>query len=179
MYKHRLAIPNEISTPWCAAFMDTLWRICVLRKHFMHCHAFIQDIDLVKPDIISIWTWENLSVTPGIVLWMRAANEWRRYVVTSSLNGWVHSQNNPCDTPYPQCQYGYCLYYLMFISTISFTNCILYYQILQKFDVHWHGGGPSIAMVYHLRRVSDLLYDWKSCLLCYMKDVELHCFHIL
>ena len=50
------------------------------------------------------------------------------------------------------------------------------YQILQKFDIHWHDGGPSIAMMCHLRRVSDLLYNWKSCLLCYMKDVVLHCF---
>ena len=49
------------------------------------------------------------------------------------------------------------------------------YQKLQKFDKHWYGGGPSIAMVFHLRRVSDLLYDWKSCLLCYMKDVVLLC----
>ena len=48
------------------------------------------------------------------------------------------------------------------------------YQILQKFDIHWHDGGPSKAMMYHLRRVSDLLCNWKSCLLCYMKDV-LHC----
>ena len=32
-----------------------------------------------------------------------------------------------------------------------------------------------MAMIYHLRRVSDLLYDWKSCLLCHMKDVVLHC----
>ena len=30
-------------------------------------------------------------------------------------------------------------------------------------------------MMYHLRRVSDLLCNWKSCLLCYMKDVVLHC----
>ena len=49
------------------------------------------------------------------------------------------------------------------------------YQILQKFDMHWHDGGPSIAMMFHLRRVSDLLCNWKSCLLCYMKDVVLHC----
>ena len=48
------------------------------------------------------------------------------------------------------------------------------YQILQKFDIHWHDGGPSITMMYHLRRVSDLLCNWKSCLLCYMKDV-LYC----
>ena len=39
----------------------------------------------------------------------------------------------------------------------------------------WHDGGPSITMLYHLRRVSDLLCNWKSCLLCYMKDVVLHC----
>ena len=25
------------------------------------------------------------------------------------------------------------------------------YQILQKCDIHWHGGGPSIAMIYHPR----------------------------
>ena len=49
------------------------------------------------------------------------------------------------------------------------------YQILQKCDIHWHDGGPSIAMMYHLRRVSDLLCNWNSCLLCYMKDVVLHC----
>ena len=48
----------------------------------------------------------------------------------------------------------------------------MYYR---KFDIHWHDGGPSIAMMYHLRRVSDLLCNWKSCLLCYMKDVVLHC----
>ena len=50
--------------------------------------------------------------------------------------------------------------------------CIRYYK---KFDIHWHDGGPSIAMMYHLRRVSDLLCNWKSCLPCYMKDVVLHC----
>ena len=49
------------------------------------------------------------------------------------------------------------------------------YQILQKVDIHWHDGGPSIALMYHLRTVSDLLCNWKSCLLCYMKDVVLHC----
>ena len=30
-------------------------------------------------------------------------------------------------------------------------------------------------MVFHLRRVSDLLYDWNSWLPCHMKDVVLHC----
>ena len=67
--------------------------------------------------------------------------------------------------------------FIILCSLVLLLLQIVYcmYQILQKFDMHWHGGGPSIAMVYHPRRVSDLLYDWKSCLLCYMKDVELHC----
>ena len=30
----------------------------------------------------------------GIILWMRPASEWR-YIVTSSLIGWVHIQNDP------------------------------------------------------------------------------------
>ena len=49
------------------------------------------------------------------------------------------------------------------------------YQILQNvwYTLTWWW--PSIAMMYHLRRVSDLLCNWKSCLLCYMKDVVLHC----
>ena len=32
---------------------------------------------------------------PGIILWMHPASERRRYIVTSSLIGWVHTQNNP------------------------------------------------------------------------------------
>ena len=49
------------------------------------------------------------------------------------------------------------------------------YQKLQKFSIHLFGGGPSIAMAFHLRRVSDLLYDRKSWLPCHMKYVILHC----
>ena len=32
----------------------------------------------------------------GIILGMDSANERRRYIVTSSLIGWVHTQNDPC-----------------------------------------------------------------------------------
>ena len=32
----------------------------------------------------------------GIIVWMRPANGRRRYDVTSSLTGWAHSQNDPC-----------------------------------------------------------------------------------
>ena len=31
----------------------------------------------------------------GINLWMRPANERRRYIVTSSLIGWAHTRNDP------------------------------------------------------------------------------------
>ena len=31
----------------------------------------------------------------GIILGMHPANERRRYIVTSSLNGWTHTQNTP------------------------------------------------------------------------------------
>ena len=63
----------------------------------------------------------------------------------------------------------------MFIILLLLQIVYCMYQILQKFDIHWHDGGPSIAVMYHLRRVSDLLCNWKSCLLCYMKYVVLHC----
>ena len=67
--------------------------------------------------------------------------------------------------------------FIIWCSIVLLLLQIVYYmyQILQKFDIHWHDGGPLIAMMYHLRRVSDLLCNWKSCLLCYMKDVVLHC----
>ena len=37
----------------------------------------------------------------GIILWMRTANERRRYSVTSSLIGWAHSQNDPWGSRFP------------------------------------------------------------------------------
>ena len=33
---------------------------------------------------------------PGIILWMHPANEKQRYIVTSPLIGWPHTQNDPC-----------------------------------------------------------------------------------
>ena len=36
------------------------------------------------------------NLDSGISLWMRPANERRRYIVTSSLIGWAQSQNYPC-----------------------------------------------------------------------------------
>ena len=38
----------------------------------------------------------------GIILCMRPANERRRYIVTSSLIGWAHTQNDPSLSKTPQ-----------------------------------------------------------------------------
>ena len=40
------------------------------------------------------WIFIRLRIA-GIVLWMRPANERRRYNVTSFLIGWAHQQNDP------------------------------------------------------------------------------------
>ena len=36
------------------------------------------------------------EASSGIVLYMRLANERRRYIITSSLIGWAHIRNDPC-----------------------------------------------------------------------------------
>ena len=41
-----------------------------------------------------------LTVTPGIILYMRPVNERQHNIVTSSLIGWGHTQNHPCNTWY-------------------------------------------------------------------------------
>ena len=59
--------------------------------------------------LILSWHYtDNLSAyllfTPdksGIILYMRPANERRRYILTSSLIGWAHTQNDPCLIRYP------------------------------------------------------------------------------
>ena len=33
---------------------------------------------------------------PGVIMGLGSANERRRYIVMSSLMGWVHTQNDPC-----------------------------------------------------------------------------------
>ena len=55
---------------------------------------------LAAGDVASVWTLWVQSIhgarhLPGIFLWMRPANGRRRYIVTSSLIGWAHTQNDP------------------------------------------------------------------------------------
>ena len=40
--------------------------------------------------------YENRADLMRCILWMRPANERRRYNVTSSLIGWAHPQKDPC-----------------------------------------------------------------------------------
>ena len=52
--------------------------------------------------ILTIW-WRFycwLILEAGITLCMGSANERRRYNVTSSLTGWTHAQNDPCEVQF-------------------------------------------------------------------------------
>ena len=52
--------------------------------------------DLFVPNMIrSSSVAISSTTTPGIILCMGSANERRRYIVTSSLIGWTHIQNDP------------------------------------------------------------------------------------
>ena len=49
-----------------------------------------------RPSLIKLWNFPiNPFTKAGIILYMRPANERRRYSVTSSLIGWAHTQNDP------------------------------------------------------------------------------------
>ena len=48
----------------------------------------------IKP--IKMHHHQSMVTTTGIILSVRPTNKGRRYIVTSSLIGWVHTQNYPC-----------------------------------------------------------------------------------
>ena len=60
--------------------------------------------------------------------------------------------------------YHYCIYYDMFIDTITFTKYISYVsEIAQvRYTLTWCLPFDSDGIS------SDLLYDWRSCLLCFI-----------
>ena len=66
-----------------------LWQNLLIR---LICHW----ADFTNMMMFSFW---QSSAPAGIILWMRPANERRRYNVTSSVIGRAHSQNDPC----PEC----------------------------------------------------------------------------
>ena len=94
-----------------------------------------------------------LALYRGIILGVGLANERRRYIVTSSLIGWAHTQNGPC-----------------WIVLMKHTN-ILYCFILSQ---HWHGAGrwnPSwwkirsgLSCMFNTMAADDLVMQGASAL---------------
>ena len=60
------------------------------------CFKFGKKIDF-RPPFFEMFG-ENVEFRPPffIIVYMRPASERRRYIVTSSLIGWVHKHNDPC-----------------------------------------------------------------------------------
>ena len=62
-------------------------------------------------------------------------------------------------------------FFCLKLAVIMLTTWYPYFQYLVSFCHNELKSCKTHSTKFHLRRVSDLLYDWKSCLLCYMKDV--------
>ena len=63
--------------------------------------------EIIRRKISFVWQWQNyfcvdslglIFLVPGINLWMHPANKKWCYILTSSLIGWAHTQNNPFST---------------------------------------------------------------------------------
>ena len=62
------------------------------------------------------------------------------------------------------------------LCVLYFYNvCIVCIRNGKSFDIHWYGGGPSMAMVFHLIRVSDLFYDLRKLTTMSFEVVVWHC----
>ena len=78
------------------------------------CHDVLITSWTVLPWDVAKWNlpqeaeviFDMLTISE-FILCMRPANERRRYNVTSSLIGWAHSQNGPCDSYQITTQYAY------------------------------------------------------------------------
>ena len=97
--------------------------------------------------------------TSGITLCIRPANERRRYIVTSSLIGWTHTQIDPCAIPISYCQkirYTIILFFThrhiflliklrcvwnLYSDSFSFPNCLwgewINSRMWELFDKIW------------------------------------------
>ena len=91
---------------WMDGWMDERSRAC---HSGGHCWDYTSSTLSFGQSLQLIWRWDrsrwNLRtcdlgmicrLTAGTILWMRPANERRRYNVTSSLIGWAHTQNDLC-----------------------------------------------------------------------------------
>ena len=66
------------------------WTCCISGKLWYYM-GFIEPMYFVKPNLYKFYC-------TGIILGMGWANERRRYILTSSLIGYAHTQNDPCCT---------------------------------------------------------------------------------
>ena len=79
----------------------------------------------------------------GIILWMRPVTERRRYIVTPSLIGWVHTQNDPC-----------LWLFLLFLLSLSLSLLLLllllfYYYYYHHYHYHYYYYGYYYYYHYH------------------------------
>ena len=79
---------------------DICWGLPLWSQHLrgrIHLHWDTSDVD--HRAMLQCGSCDHVTVLimgpSGIILWMRPANERRRYIVTSSLIGWAHTQNDP------------------------------------------------------------------------------------
>ena len=101
---------------------------------------------LVQPMMKISSIWPHFCFSAGIILCMGPANEGRRYIVTLSLIGWTHTQNDPC-----QCIWNHHgdaalldAFYNVFMSSII--------QISWKYLFLWHENNDQIisqVCTYH------------------------------
>ena len=63
--------------------------LCLLRIYYQNIQDILQKHPLTDQGV------SDIKGFSGIILCMCPANERRRYIVTSSLIGWAHHQNDP------------------------------------------------------------------------------------
>ena len=87
------------------------------------------------------WTNVNLSSVSGIIFCMHTANERRRYIVTSFLIGWAHSQNDPCSMVQCHSSEGHFTSHISAINHIKSQNSLENYLTkmpLKSSRVRWN-----------------------------------------
>ena len=73
-------VGSQLWLPWVGANGDASEKVCIVSRPPNYlCSSIIL-----------------VSTFAGIILWMHPANERRRYIVTPSLIGWAHKQNDLC-----------------------------------------------------------------------------------
>ena len=110
----------------------TWWRICV-SHHFLFIGSY---------GVATIWTRSHAWV----ILCMRPANERRRYIVTSPLIGWAHTQNDHGSEKWP-------------ITKKSFGSRQIYLRnFIRKIVIHRN------VFENFVSKISAYLFSWTRCI---------------